>query len=193
MKPIECNIFSTRDLNIESLPAFNGSLYVDGNLYLANPDTPLEDFEDIITPIKPVELFGDVFVTGTLYGNKIIIHGNLECTNINCNMITVDGNINVKKNATAIYEMSSTSGNIHVFSADSNSIIAAEGSIQVDKDLCTPVIKAFDSIYVGRDFNEAREIISGDTVTIKRYLETITGARIYLGVYSGGFSCKDDD
>lgn len=190
MKPIECNIFSTRNLNIESLPTFNGSLYVEGDLYLADPDTPLEDFEDITTP---VELFGDVFVTGTLYGDKIVIHGNLKCTNIECNSITVDGNIEVKKHATAIYEMNSKSGNIHVFSADSNSILAAEGSIQVDKDLCAPVIKAFDSIYVGRDFNEASEIISGDTVTIKRYLETIAGERIYLEVHSGGFSCKDDN
>ena len=186
MKPIVCDVFSTRDLNIEGLHTFSGNIYVAGNLYLADSSIPLEDFDDTHAP---VELFGDVFVDGTLSGDKIIIHGNLECDALYCNSISVDGNIYVSKHATAIDTMHSISGNIHVGSSDVTNIIASEGTIYVEEDLLAYSIKSFGSIFVGRNFYEANEIIAGDAVTINGYVET-SDTRINFQVLSGGFGKK---
>lgn len=183
MKPIICDVFSIRDLNIEGLPTFSGNLYVAGNLLLADTSIPLEDFDDTYAP---VELFGDVFVDGILSGDKIIIHGNLTCDALYCNSVTVDGNINVSRHATAIDTLHSTGGNIHLGSSDVTNIIASEGSIYIEEDLLAYSIKSFGSIFVGRNFYEANEIIAGDAVTINGYVET-SDTRINFQVLSGGF------
>ncbi len=184
MKPIECDVFSSRDLHLEGLQTFNGNLYVDGNLYLADPSIPLEDFDETYAP---VELFGDVFVNGCIFGNAIIIHGNLECNNLDCNSIIVDGNITVTERATAIELLHSTNGDIHCTSADTTNLIANEGSIHIEEDLTAFSVKALDTLFVGNNFIDVTEIVTGSTVTVNGYIETSGGGYINIQVLSGGF------
>ncbi len=182
MKPID--IFSTRNMNLKDLKTFTGNIYVKENLDLVDTSTPLEDFIGTDTVI---EIFGDVFVDGYLSGSEIIIHGNLECTELYCNSITVDGDIYVANHATVIDSMSSNNGNIHLGAIDTGNLIAYEGSVLVEKDLEAPCVKAFDSIYVGGNFTEVKKIIAGSTVTINGYVVTVGGIFIDIQVLSGGF------
>lgn len=180
MKPI---VFCNRSLKLKSKLAFHGDLYVNGNLSTAHPLEP--------------EIFGDVFVDGVFSGNDIVIHGNLVCTDIRCDNLTVDGNILVSDFANVHEEMKSVYGNICILGAAAiYKLTACEGSIYIGKEAAVDVFKAFDSIYVGGNMHGVSELMAGDGIVVEKDIsiaKILTTSNKFLNVHvlSGGIHSEN--
>ena len=146
MTPTICDVFSNRNLMLSYLSSHYGNVYVTGNL-------------DLIYCCNPIEIFGDIVVDGVLSGCDIIVHGNIECYDLHCDSIKVDGDILISGHASVSNQMKSFGGNIRILgSADIPNLIASEGSIYVGDKINVNCIKAFDSIYVNGNIIAAAEI-----------------------------------
>lgn len=180
MKPI---VFCNRSLKLQSKSAFHGDLYVNGNLSTVHPFEP--------------EIFGDVFVEGVFSGDDIIIHGNLVCTDVRCNNLTVDGNILVSDFANIHEEMKSNYGNICILGAAAiYKLTACEGSIYIGKEASVEDFKAFDSIYVGGNMNEVSQLIAGDGIVVGKDIsiaKIFTNSKKFpnIDILSGGIHSEN--
>lgn len=158
MKPIKCDVFSTGDLSLESLRTLNGNLYVDGDA-------------DLTCCSHPVEVFGDVIINGKLTVEQIIVHGNLECEQLDCDSAEVDGDIYASSIAEDVNTVISNNGNIFVSETiDALYVKALGGSIilsgENDSSSFISSIKAFDDIEINGDILEVEEIIAGNTIAV---------------------------
>ena len=187
MKPIKCDVFSTRSLSLSGPLTLKGNLYVDGDC-------------DLVMCEVPVEIFGDVIIEGNLYASDIIIHGNLVCTTLNADSIEVDGNISVA----SIFEtdiVKSNTGNIYISSyANIETLIAEEGSINIygmNHDVSSiSFIKAFDEIAISGDIIDVCELIAGTGVFVSgviSFLEAdyFSEESISVSTYSGGIHSEN--
>lgn len=186
MKPIECDVFSTGDLCVEGPLTINGNLYVDGNadLYWGT-----------------VEVFGDVIVTSQLTVSKLIVHGNLECKQLDCETAEVDGNIFVSSIAENVDSVTSIDGNIFVSeTVDALYITALGGSIIIsgkeDYSSFVTSIKAFDDIEIIGDILDVNELIAGNKININgtiyfENLDSCSGEHCSLSTHSGSIHSKN--
>lgn len=158
MNPIKCDVFSTGNLCVDGPLTINGNLYVDGNA-------------DLSWCWDPVEIFGDVIITGQLLVGQIIVHGNLECKQLNCDSAEVDGDIYTSSIAEEVDSVTSNTGNIYITeTVDALNITALNGSIILSgDDNCSSFIssiKAFDDIEIHGDLLDVNEIIAGNAINI---------------------------
>ena len=184
MTPTICDVFSNRNLMLSYLSSHYGNVYVTGNL-------------DLIYCCNPIEIFGDIVVDGVLSGCDIIVHGNIECYDLHCDSIKVDGDILISGHASVSNQMKSFGGNIRILgSADIPNLIASEGSIYVGDKINVNCIKAFDSIYVNGNIIAAAEIIAGRGIeatgnisfdNLERYFNEF----VNINVLSGGIRSKN--
>lgn len=186
MKPIECDVFSTGDLCLEGPLTIKGNLYVDGNTNLG---------------FDTIEVFGDVIVTGQLTTSKLIVHGNLECEQLDCETADVDGDIFVSSIAENVDSVTSNSGNIFVSeTVDALYLTALNGSIIIsgkeDYSSFITSIKAFDDIEITGDILDVNELIAGNKINVNgtiyfENLDSCSGEYCTLSAYSGNVRSKN--
>lgn len=184
MKPIKCDVFSTGDLVLDGPRTINGNLYVDGNA-------------DLTCCANSVEVFGDVIINGQLTVNNIIVHGKLECEQLNCDSAEVDEDIFASSIAQNVNNVTSKNGNIFVDETiDALYVAALGGSIilsgENDNSSFISSIKAFDDIEINGDILNAKEIIAGNTIVVTGtiYFEDIDSCSGEHCTLSTGYSIR---
>lgn len=188
MKPIECDVFSTGDLCIEGHLTINGNLYVDGNA-------------DLSWCYDPVEIFGNVIITGKLQVGKIIVHGNLECKQLDCEIAEIDGDVFVSSIAEDVDSVTSNTGNIFISeTVDALYITALGGSIIIsgkeDYSSFVTSIKAFDDIEITGDILDVNELIAGNNINVNgtiyfENLDSCSGEYSTICTHSGSIHSKN--
>lgn len=188
MKPIECDVFSTGNLCVEGHLTINGNLYVDGNA-------------DLSWCYDPVEIFGNVIITGHLIVSQIIVHGNLECKQLDCETAEIDGDVFVSSIAENVDSVTSNNGNIFISeTVDALNITALGGSIIIsgkeDYSSFVTSIKAFDDIEITGDILDVNELIAGNKINVNgtiyfENLDSCSGEHCSLSTHFGSIHSKN--